>query len=183
MIQFIKNYWKFISYDDSEYNNFSSDSGLDVMPKFRGDLIFFTILFSALFLSVPYFCRYFFSTWYSGLDKRKKKELPSYIVCLFHHISVVPTAWLHIQQDYFRILSIDQNDSLINYALLEGTVAPFCLAYLISDTLFYALPEAWNYRLEYLIHHILTIYLVWATINAPGEMNRFSNLLYYISLF
>ncbi len=64
---------------------------------------------------------------------------------------------------------------LVGYAGAEGLVAPFCLGYLISDTIFYAIPEA--KQLNFLnTHHALAIFLVTSTLFGPGLMCRYEQI-------
>ena len=169
MFKFINMYWEFVTRPPS---TIPTPSGLELLPNFIQDSLIWTVIFSLFFIAIPFFIKNFSFTWYESLEKRKKIELPSYCVCLIHHYFMVPRAWIHVFNDF--ILPINQYN-LINYSLIEAKIAPFCMGYLISDTLFYALPQLINeMKYEYIIHHILTIYLVYCTISSnSGTINRF----------
>jgi len=158
----------YINYINRIPSNDLQPTGIDILPDITIDTGIWTGIFSILFLLVPIISKYINKQWYDKLEKRKRNELPSYIVCLFHHFNMVPRAWFHVIADFLQ-----SNDVIINYAEKEAVVAPFCLGYLLSDTLFYAIPEALLGKFEYIIHHILTIYLVISTLVAHGSITKF----------
>jgi hypothetical protein len=160
-------YWEYLSRPPPPQ---PAPTGFDVMPNFYRDTAIWVSIFSLLFLLVPYISRSLFPAWYANLDKRKRKEYPSYAVCLYHHACLVPRAWLHIYHDL--LISTAQSHA-INYAAKEAVLAPFCIAYLVSDTLFFALAEALHGKFEFVIHHVMTIYLVASSVSAPGEITRY----------
>lgn len=168
-MRIIHEYWQFVSRPSPSALT-AYPSGMDLMPHFYRDVLYWTFVFCALFVFVPIVTYKLFPNWYKQLDKRKKNDYPSYIVCLFHHFVVVPLGFKYIYEDF--ILS-SAAASMVNYSLKEALIAPFCLGYLFGDTIFYAMKEAIRGRFEYIIHHILTLYLVFSTIIGPGQINRF----------
>ena len=160
-------YWKFIT---REPPTAPGPSGLDVLPNIVSDSLFWSAAFSVLFTAVSWLAKVVFKDWYYSLERRKQTEFPSYVVCLFHHFRVVPFAWWHIYQDWYLT---SQQALVVQYAPKEVLVAPFCIGYLVADTLFYAFPEALKGKFEYIIHHVLTLFLVLSTIVGPGSITRF----------
>jgi hypothetical protein len=141
---------------------------MDVMPNIIVDTIMCTIIFVAFYLIYPIAMKRFYYKWYTSLNKRKRVELPAYVVCLLHHFFMVPRGWIHIYNDYM----LTSND--VDYATVEATIAPFSLGYLFADTLCYAIPQLlYTRNVEYLIHHMLAVSLVIAGMFAPGSLNRF----------
>lgn len=139
-------------------------------PNFLEQLLFWFTLFSALFLLIPIISKKYFATWYNRIDEKKVKELETYVICLFHHISVVPIAWFYIYQDFNMTL---EQVAKFDYAVSYSAIAPFCIAYLCSDGLFFALPDALKGSPAMLVHHFVTILLVSLTlISEDGAMNR-----------
>lgn len=145
-------------------------SGADVVDNFYLKIALWSSFFIVLFQLVPLLSKTIFPTWYNSLVPRKRKEFPSYVVCLVHHFALVPIAWYHVIQDFSRSGSELQQ---IDYAPIEAIVAPFCLGYLISDTVCFAISEMLAGRLEYIIHHVMTVWLVMTTMYASGHITRF----------
>lgn len=161
------NYIKFVLRPQPTH---STTTGFDNVPYFWHKLIFWTSFFTILFFVVTFVSKKLFPEWYSKLDARKRREFPSYVVCLVHHFAMVPRAWLHIYQDFLRT---EAELAVIHYASVEATIAPFCLGYLLGDTICFAIPELLKGKWEYIIHHILTSWLVTASMFAPGHMMRY----------
>lgn len=151
-----------------------SKAGIHYMPYFYRDVILMSLLFSLLYILVPLLTKIFFNDWYYKLDKKKQEDYPSYLVCLVHHFLLVPRSWIHVVQDYQR-----GNDSLVDYGAMEVIVAPICIGYLISDTIFYAINEVFAHnKFDYVLHHICTLILVMFTImSKDGSICKFIPLL------
>ena len=145
-------------------------TGFEAIPNFVFKCVLWTIFFSILNFLVPLVLRNVATKWYNELDKRKRYELPSYVVCLVHHFALVPIAWIHIYNDYQLT---PEQAAVVQYGFVEATIAPFCVGYLMGDTLCFAIPEALKLRFEYIIHHTLTLWLVLSTIYASSGLNRF----------
>jgi hypothetical protein len=145
-------YWEFLNRPLGKHT-----SVFDASTTLYRDTILSTAAFSALFILTPIVSNIFFPKWYNNMDKKRKFDFKSYFVCLFHHCYVVPVSWYHIYLDYIAPKS---QYNLISYAHSEIFFIPFCLGYLLSDTAFYAVPEIFRGKFEYIIHHILTVTLV-----------------------
>lgn len=147
-------------------------SGRDGIPNLEMYTLLFTIYFCLLFYYTPKVVSMINKNWYNGLDKIKRDQMPSYIVCLFHHFVVVPSSYYQIYLDY-NIENIAQ----INYPKKEGWITSYCLAYLIADSIFYAIPEAIKKEkkdFQYIIHHIVTLSLILPCIYSEnGSVMRF----------
>jgi hypothetical protein len=165
-MSWILQYWEFMNRPPP----LKRTPGIEVLPHLVRDTMIFTAMFSVFFIFVPAITRKLWPTWYKTLPKRKRLELPSYVVCLVHHFYAVPLAWRHIFNDAHlagdAVLAID-------YAPITSTIAPWCIAYLISDTLFFALLEALRGKFEYIVHHLLTLLLVVSSLFGPGSILRF----------
>jgi len=151
-----------------------SSSGISYMPTFYRDTIVMTLSFSVMYILVPLIAKICYNDWYYKLDKKKREDFPSYFVCLFHHFLLVPRSWYHVIVDFNRV-----NNSNIDYGAIEVIVAPICLGYLISDTIFYAINEVFTHnKFDYVLHHICTVILVMFTILAnDGSICKFIPLL------
>lgn len=148
----------------------SSAIAMSALPRFGTDTFFFVLMFSALFTLVPNVFETIFPKVYGSMDDRKRNEMPSYVVCLVHHIAMVPLTYYHIFVDFN--LS-DSEAAGVDYARTEAFVAPFCVAYLFADTIYFALGEFIRRRnVEYIVHHVTTLSLVMSTLYAPSGINR-----------
>lgn len=142
-------------------------TGASAVENFYVKLGAWSFLFVALNIAVPSVCLRFLPGWYKALTERKRIEMPAYVVCMVHHLFLVPVAWAHLLQDFHR------TDRHHDYSATESWVSPISLGYLIGDTLGYAIPVALMGRFDYIIHHVLTIWLVWNTVFGPGQILRF----------
>lgn len=145
-------------------------TGYESIPDFLSKSIFWSAFFVLLNILVPLILKNVFTRWYASLDPRKRHELPSFVVCLVHHFAMVPTAWLHIYNDYQLTPA---QAAVVHYGPIEAVVAPFCIGYLVGDTLCFAIQEALALKFEYIIHHTLTLWLVVSTLFSTGGLNRF----------
>jgi len=145
-------YWEFLNRPLGKHT-----SVFDVSHSLYTDTFLCTAAFSALFILTPIVSNAFFPKWYNGMEKKRRFDFKSYFVCLFHHFYVVPVSWYHIYLDYIAPKS---QYNLIIYAQSEIFFIPFCLGYLLTDTAFYAVPEVFKGKFEYIIHHVLTVTLV-----------------------
>lgn len=167
IMSILRSYWTFLNRPSS---TLSSTTGIDALPNFLFDTVLFTALFSSIFLLVNPLLSIFFPRKFNNFSSRKKKELPSYVLCLVHHIIAVPFAWRNIIND----LNLgDEAAAMVDYAPITAIIAPWCIAYLVADTMFFAVPEALTGKFEYIIHHVLTLFLVTSSLFAPGSILRF----------
>jgi hypothetical protein len=147
-------------------------TGWDAVDNMPMQILFYTGVFTFLILFFPAMAKWLYPKWYDGLDKRKKMEFPTYAGCTFHHLTMVPLAWVHVIQDAMRPESVWRT---FDYSLYECVFSPVCIGYLIADTIWFAIPVTiHNKSVDYLIHHILTLYLTYAAFTvAPGHVTRF----------
>jgi hypothetical protein len=167
LMDYISGYWSFLS---RELPTSALPTALDVTPDFYRKTILWSLFFSILHIVSPFVFRNLFGKWHTSLTARDRKDLPSYVVCTIHHLAMVPTAWYHIYQD--TLLS-PQLSLLADYALIESSVAPFVIGYLVGDTVCYAIPEMFQLRFEFMVHHVLTLYLIFSCLGGPGYFCRF----------
>ena len=148
--------------------------GRDAMPNLEMYTLLFAIYFCLLFYFTPKVVSTINKEWYDKLDEQKRHQMPSYIVCLFHHFVVVPSSFYQIYLDYNYNVS---DFPSINYPQKEGWITSYCLAYLIGDSIFYAIPEAIKKEkkdFQYIIHHIVTLSLILPCIYSEnGSVMRF----------
>lgn len=160
-------YWEFIS---RELPTDPFPTAVEVIPDFYRKTVLWSIFFSILHLIFPFIARSFFPKWFESLTARDRKDVGSYIVCTIHHLAMVPTAWLHIYRDSLLPLEVSK---AVQYAVAEAAVAPFVIGYLVGDTLCYAIPEMFSLRFEFMIHHVLTLYLIVTSLTGPGYFCRY----------
>jgi hypothetical protein len=146
-------------------------TGAETINNFSVEISFWTVFFTIAFFLIELIGRKVFSSWYNNLTPRKKNEFSAYLVVLIHHLVLVPRAWKMIYDDALR----DENDlTIVSYPVEGGKLAPFCLGYLLSDTLCYALPQLFSVGdSAYLIHHISVSWLVTASMFSNGHLLRF----------
>lgn len=144
--------------------------GIDVLPHFEAKILMWSLFFTVLHLAIPRFTAYLYPKWYASLDERKRREYPAYLACLFHHFAMVPRAWLHVVQDFFRT---EAQLAVVQYAPLEATISAFCIGYFIGDTICFAIPQMWLKNYEYIVHHVLTLWIVVSSLWAPGHFCRY----------
>lgn len=139
-----------------------------------------TVFFTIVCLLIPVVSRRYFPVWWNGMrvinkgkDGRDKvidyrRDFPSYVVCLMHHMYVVPRAWYRIYQDYHLPAS---QWAKMDYGPLDfAEFAPILLGYLISDLICYALPLL---SVEYIFHHFFTISITAGGYKTPSINARY----------
>ena len=130
----------------------------------------YCVLWSAVFIflhyAVPIVLNYQWPVWWENLNPKKKSEMTPQVVALFHHVVVVS---ISIYTIYYQITE--------GYVLTEETVknlGPFVYGYFIGDTLYYAIPEATTGKFDFLIHHLVSIWVGTNLMNCKSmEMRRF----------
>lgn len=160
-------YWSFMNRPAPES---SSTSGIEALPHLLRDTALLSIMFSLFFLVITPIVSAVWSKSYFNLPKRKRQELPSYIVCLIHHLVAVPFAWQKVYNDFNLSTEAAQT---IDYAFVNAIIAPWCIAYLITDSIFFAIPEMTAGKFEYIIHHFLVLSLVVSSLYCSGSILRF----------
>lgn len=147
-------------------------NGFEVLDSFAILVTGWTLFFIAWYYVFAWIGAKVFPQWYQTLPERKRREFPVYAMCLVHHFVVVPRAWLHIVQDFFRSSS---ELSRIQYVFLEAPMVPFSFGYLLGDTLVYALPELFRIgTYDYLLHHLLSSWLLVNAMSSSGHMMRYT---------
>lgn len=137
------------------------------------------VFFTVCFLVIPVVSRRFFPVWWDSLKTTVKgrngkdkvidyrRDFPSYVVCMMHHVVVVPRSWYRIYQDY----NLPRSQwATFDYGPVDYIVAPFLLGYLLSDSICYALP---NLSVEYILHHTFTIAVTAAGHSSDSYLSRF----------
>jgi hypothetical protein len=125
----------------------------------------FLTLFSIFQLVVPNILSSLHPNWWNSLSVKKQREIPPCIIGLFHHFVVVPFAIFTLYKYYLYGIYMTQFEISI--------LAPFSFAYLSVDTVFYALVEAQSGNYEYLVHHILAVWISTALASASSDDMRF----------
>jgi hypothetical protein len=149
----------------------STPTGYEVIDHFTQRTIFWTAYFVGWFFLFKYLGKYFLPDWYKKLSDRKRSEFPAYGSCLMHHIYAVPRGWSHIFQDFLRT---EAQLSVLHYAHVESTIAPFSFGYLIGDTLCYGIPELYyNGNLDFMIHHVISGILTVTSLHTSGHLYRY----------
>jgi hypothetical protein len=167
MSDFVVGYWNFMT---RKLPTHETIRGIDAIPNFESKVLVWTLFFTVVFFIIPMIAKIVAPSWHASLPARKQREYPAYMVCLIHHGFMVPRAWVHIYSDALRSAA---ELSVIHYANVEATIAPFCLGYLLGDTICFAIPEVIRGNLEYIIHHVLVSWLVVASLFSSGHMTRF----------
>jgi len=160
-------YWKFIS----RIPDFEIPSGMQLLPNLYRDTALWSIFFTIVMLAVPYLFKKYCAKWFSSLDDRKQLEFPPYFVSMFHHCTMVPVAWYYIYKD--TQLTDYSGGNTVDYQLFVGLVVPFCTGFIVADTLCFAIHQAVRGVPEYIIHHVLTLWMIFSLLCAPGQLSRF----------
>lgn len=145
--------------------------GVEAVPRFFEDCAKWTVFFTGLMLLAPQMAKALAPRWYKQLDSRKKAEFPPYAVSMIHHVIVVPYGWYYFFQD---IIIPNYANGMVDYSHFLEFLTPILGAFVVADTLCYALPESvlHNHH-EYLIHHVLAILLFVPFLYGPGALVRY----------
>eukprot|EP01037_Dinobryon_pediforme_P030709 gene30709-34895_t len=104
--------------------------GIEAVPGFFKDCAIWTVFFTGLMLLAPRMAKTLAPSWYKQLDSRKKAEFPPY--------AVIP----------------NYSNGMVDYSHFLEFLTPILGAFVVADTLCYALPESvFHNHHEYLIHH------------------------------
>lgn len=137
-----------------------SSVGIDFSLLFNERTLLFTLYFSLIHGGLWYCLPMVFPTWWKSLAPKKHREMVPCIANLFHHFVVAP-AGLYIAYRHYFVASKVTTEEIV-------LVSPFCFGYLIADTLFFALPQLLQGKYDYMIHHLLGIYLIGAAFSATN---------------
>lgn len=173
MLKMILAYWEFLSRSLPPPRN---TVGLASIPHFSRNTIIWSIFFTILNLLVPKVLASFYGKWYNQLPIRKKEELPPYIVSMLHHLTAVPFAWYLLAGDLQG--QVEYNDTDPTFSFFQQIVIPFCIGNVVGDTFCFAIPQAMRGNLEFIIHHVLTVWMVVALVGGEANFARyFAHLL------
>ena len=165
----IKSYLNFVF---RELPTYPTPNGFDVNEYFYWKVTGWTFFFIGWYYLFYFGGKWLFPVWYQKLPDRKRREYPVYAMCLVHHFVVVPRAWIHILQDFYRTPA---ELPLIHYVHLEAPMVPFSFGYLLGDTFIYALPELFRIgTYDYLLHHLLGSWLLISAMSISGHMMRYT---------
>lgn len=118
---------------------------------------------------VPIILKKNYPNWYNTLNEKKKEELPAYLTSMVHHITVVPLAWYCVYNDF---LITDYNNP-VDLTMFLRFAAPFCIGFILADTIFYAVPLIFRGNVEYIIHHVLALWMTYALLFGSGHFARY----------
>ena len=159
-------YWKFIS--RVSYGEYPG--GFTLVPNMVQATGMWTLFFIALMQLSPIILSRVFPKWYKNLGEKKQHELPSYVASQFHHCALTPLAWYVIYED---TLLPNYDNGMVDYKFFFSIAGPACTAYLLADTICFAAGQALKGLPEYFIHHIFTLWMIYALFHAPGRMYKF----------
>ena len=130
----------------------------------------YCVVWSAIFISlhylVPKLLHYQWPLWWENLNPKKKTEMTPQVVALFHQVVVVSFA---INMIYYEL-----TEGYVVTAEVVKKLGPFVYGYFIGDTLYYAIPEATGGKFDFLIHHLVSIWVGTNLMNCTSmEMRRF----------
>jgi TLC domain len=168
LVDVVGAYWRYTTRMIS--NETPIQSAFESVPNLARDSLIWSIVFTALMLATPFFFKTYWKDWYKGLDRRKKVELPPYAVSMIHHFTMVPLAWQCIYQD---AMLVDYSNGTVDYVSFIALTVPICIGFIVSDTICFAAGQALAGVPEYMIHHVLTIWMVLSLMAAPGQLHRF----------
>lgn len=141
----------------------------EVAPDCFVHVVGWTTLFVVLMGLVPIVLKRFYAKWYNALNEKKKEELPAYLSSMLHHLTVVPMAWYFIYVDY---QATDSNNSVALNEFLRFAV-PFCVGFILADTIYFAIPIAIRGNFEYIIHHVLVVWMIYVLFTGSGHFFRY----------
>lgn len=162
----IQQYWNYMT----RMVDHELPSGMQSLPNLWRDTAIWSVFFTLFMLATPVYFKKFHGKWFEGLDKRKKVEFPPYFVSMFHHLTVVPVAWYYV---YLDAQLADYSNGQLDYSWFVGFVVPLATGFVVGDTVCFAIFEALHGVPEYIIHHILTLWMIFALLNAPGQLTRY----------
>jgi len=149
----------------------------DASPNFVRYALYCSMYFVGLSVLIPLAVRTLFPSFWRSLSEQKRFEFPSYTAGFFHHIVVAPLGIYRIYEDWAWWLgAVDGRGkvaSFRDYAPNNADVLPFNIGYLVADTIFIGLPEAFQGKPLYLLHHLAAFLMCHFLMKAPGFMARF----------
>ena len=135
-------YWTFLDRPASSVPNHTLDDG-----NYWSWTMFWTLLFMGNYYITPFIMNKLYPEWYESVPAKKKKEIPSWMNGIVHHLIVVPWSVQRIWADVHRT-----NYTSFDYST-ELWAVPVLWGHLISDVICYAVPFRYY---DYIIHHFVT---------------------------
>jgi len=164
---FFQDYWLFLnkqayphafSTDPKDFE--SIENGLFSIPNLLQNMVVWTLFFTILNLLTPIVVKKLYPQWFNSLPLRKQQELAPHAVMLLHHFTAVPYGYYVIYIEYVHNFVYPYCDHIAFYGL-EQYVLPFSFGMVVADTLVFALPKLFfEYNAEYILHHIVSLYIV-----------------------
>lgn len=164
----------------NQYTEFIQKAYVYVDPQVNDDSVVPFLCCVALWAAVTATLHFLFKDivlsiapeFYSNLPARKKDELPTYILSTFHHLVVAPYFFFVIVSDLYLYFQSPQAFPEDHYRLVYSStgVIPFSLGFFVGDTLGYHLKKAFEGQYIYMVHHILTIALLYRGFTASGPV-------------
>lgn len=159
-------YWNFMARP-------MADHRMPTVEEMAPDALKHTALCTALFVVImvlfPIILKSTYGKWYDSLNEKKREELPAYLSSMVHHLTVVPLAWYFIYQD-FQVTDYNKPADLTGFLRFA---VPFCTGFILADTINFAIPQAVRGNLEYIIHHILALWMIYALLYGSGHFIRY----------
>lgn len=160
-------YWNRVS----RISEVEMPSAASVYPNYYEETAVMCLAFTLISMVIPIIIKNLFPQWYNSLDSKKQKEVPSYILCLIHHLVQVPWAWYRV---YIDFQMTDAEQAVYNYTLINAAAAPFFTGYTVGDTLSHSIWEALQGKYEYIIHHIIILAVIYTGSEAPnGQLAKY----------
>jgi hypothetical protein len=166
MFNFVMLYWEFLN---RPVPSTAIPTGIEMAPDFFLHTGIYTVGFLIVMAALPVLCKLLFPSWYNALAPKKKEELPAYISSFLHHFTVVPLSWYIIFLDFNYYSAAHPMD----YTQFITFAAPFCTSFVLADTIFYALPMCLRGNFEYILHHILAMWMDYALMTTNGHLLRY----------
>lgn len=158
-------YWKFMNHAKLDERQ---PTMVDIAPDFVVHTAICTAVFVVLMYLVPLILKTVCATWYNSLADKKKEEVPAYLSSMLHHLTVVPMAWFFIYHDF-----VTAGSNPADLTLFLRFAIPFCTGFIFADTIFFAIPLATRGNMEYIIHHILAVWMIYTLFTGSGHFFRY----------
>ena len=168
LVQLLPGYMRFMIGRQDVMAASEGKLGLDAFHSTQGllrETLMYSVGFALLYPVFDWVCRRpYLAKWYGDMEPKYKKDFLAYAVFTLHHFYVVPRSWYSIYMDALR------GGATADYSQLEASVSAFVMGYLVADTLLWVLP---NRSLQYLVHHVLVLCIIWAGLQAPMYLMRY----------
>jgi len=143
-------------------------TGYELVPKVSRSIYIWSVVITLMMIGTKYAASAMFPKWYNGLSARKKEEFPAYFVSIFHHFTLVPISYYYIYKEYVS----DPTTEVMDYSNFLGIVVPIATGFIVGDTICFAFGQLLIGKSEYMLHHILAVWMIYALLAGPGELTR-----------